>query len=342
MKILFIGPKRSLNKGYSNSYLQFKTLKKLYREVDSIDSSKILFLPSLTGKIFIHISPYILEYFINFYILSRVKKEYDLIWVKGGDFIGKKLILELKKKTKKIVFICNDNPFVKRDKKRWKLFLPAAKYYDCIAFQDRSRLSPSKKWGVRKSLLVLPPYDLNVHKKQKISKKEKIKYQNDIIFVGTWSPKKGEFIRKLIELGLNVNIYGGLWDKDPYYKILKSKIKLGHVFNPHYSKLIQNSKIALCLFAEGNLDTITARSIEIPAIGTLLCSLRTKSMKNVFIENKEAIFFSSPRECVEKCHYYLNNENEAKKISRAGHIKITKILKPNHENLIKKVIDYVF
>ena len=57
---------------------------------------------------------------------------------------------------------------------------------------------------------------------------------------------------------------------------------------------------------------------------------------------RKQFFFSSPRECVEKCHYYLNNENEAKKISRAGHIKITKILKPNHENLIKKVIDYVF
>ena len=70
MKILFIGPKRSLNKGYSNSYLQFKTLKKLYRDVDSIDSSKILFLPSLTGKIFIHISPYIGVFYKFLYFIS--------------------------------------------------------------------------------------------------------------------------------------------------------------------------------------------------------------------------------------------------------------------------------
>lgn len=124
MKILFIGPKRSLNKGYSNSYLQFKTLKKLYRDVDSIDSSKILFLPSLTGKIFIHISPYILEYFINFYILSRVKKGYDLIWVKGGNFIGKKLILELKKKLRKLFLFVMITLLSKEIKKGGNYFYP--------------------------------------------------------------------------------------------------------------------------------------------------------------------------------------------------------------------------
>ena len=117
---------------------------------------------------------------------------------------------------------------------------------------------------------------------------------------------------------------------------------MGNVFNPNYSKLIQNAKIALCLFAEQNLDTITARSMEIPAIGTLLCSLRTKAMKKIFIENKEAIFFNNPNECFKKCSYYLNNPKISKKIARRGNIKITKILKSNNDNLTKKIINTVF
>ncbi|MDA9839038.1 glycosyltransferase [Candidatus Pelagibacter sp.] len=342
MNILFIGTKKSHDKYLSNSYLQYSALKKLYKNIDSIDTSKILFLPSITRKIFIHISPFIFEHFINYQILTRTKKKYDLIWVKGGDFIGKKLILELKKITKKIVFICNDNPFVKRDKQRWRLFLSAAKYYDCIIFQDPSRIIPSKKLGVKKSMIVLPPYDQKTHKKHNISIAEKKRYQNDIIFIGTWSPKKGEFIKKIIELGININVYGLRWDKDPNYESLKSKIKLKHIHNPKYSKLIQSSKIALCLFAEENLDTITARSIEIPAIGTLLCSKRTKAMKNIFIEDKEAIFFSTPKECAKKINYYLKNQNKAKDIARRGHIKITKILNPSHENLIQKVINNIY
>ena len=114
------------------------------------------------------------------------------------------------------------------------------------------------------------------------------------------------------------------------------------MFYEHYSKIIQNAKIALCLFAEENLDTITARSIEIPAIGTLLCSFRTKAMKEIFIEDKEAIFFNNPKECAKKCKYYLKNLKINKKISKKGNIKITKILKPTNEQMIKKIINTVF
>ena len=336
MKVLFIGAK------FGNSYRQYLAIKKNYKRVDLIDGKKVLFLPWITNKIFFRISPLIFQSSINHHILSKVTKNYDLIYVKSGDLIGKNLILKLKEKTKKIVFFCNDNPFVKRDKQRWKLFLSAAKYYDLIAYQDKSRIKLAKKYGLKNSLLVLPAYDKKIHKKQKISKNEKKKYKNEVIFVGTWSPQKGIFLKKLMDLGLSLKIYGSRWNKDPNYKSLKPIIKLGNVFNPNYSKLIQNAKIALCLFAEQNLDTITGRSMEIPAIGTLLCSLRTKAMKKIFIENKEAIFFNNPNECFKKCSYYLNNPKILKKIARRGKIKITKILKPNNDNLTKKIINTVF
>ena len=78
------------------------------------------------------------------------KGKYDLIYVKCGELISENLILELKKKTKKIIYFYNDNPFVKRDKKRWKLFLPASKHYDLLIFQDQSRLKYLKKWKIKK------------------------------------------------------------------------------------------------------------------------------------------------------------------------------------------------
>ena len=54
MKILFIGPK------LGNSYIQYLNLKKIYRNVDIIDSNKAFFLPKVTKRIFHHISPKIL------------------------------------------------------------------------------------------------------------------------------------------------------------------------------------------------------------------------------------------------------------------------------------------
>ena len=336
MKILFIGPK------LGNSYLQYLTLKRIYKNVNFIDTFQIFKFKKISTYLFIHLTPLIFENKINKYILTKIKNKYDLIYVKSGEFIGKKLIIELKKKTKKIVFFCNDNPFVRRDKQRWRLFMPAGKYYDLIAFQDQSRIKLSKKYGIKNSLLVIPPYDKKIHKKQKILIKNKKKYQNDVVFVGTWSVEKGKFLNELINLGINIKIYGSRWNKDKNYKFLKNRIILGHLYFKNYTKIVQNAKIALCLFAEQNLDTITARSIEIPAIGTLLCSKRTLQMKKNFVENKEAIFFDDANECAQKCIFYLNNPRLAKKISNAGKTKVIKILKASNDMLIRKIINTVF
>ena len=339
MKILFIGPHKPHN---NDAHIQYLILKKKYKNVDIIHAYKSFFFPFISLKLFQHISPKLFLPFIDNYILTRVKKKYDLIYVKVGELISEKLILKLKNKTKKIVFYCNDNPFVKRDKNKWILFLRAAKYYDLIVYHDYSRIKLSKKMGLKNSLLVTPPYERKIHRSQKLSNFDKKKFKNDVVFVATWSPQKAIFLKKLMDLGLNVKIYGGLWDKDPNYQSLKSITKLCHLSGKNYSKVIQSAKIALCLFAEGNLDTITTRSTEIPAIGTLLCSFRTTAMKNILIENKEAIYFNNPNECFKKCNFYLKNYKAAKKIARKGHIKITKVLKISNDDLLKKIINKVF
>ena len=58
----------------------------------------------------------------------------------------------------------------------------------------------SKKFGIKNSLLVLPPYDKKIHKKQKISLNFKKKYQNEVVFVGTWSIEKGKFLKEELEV----------------------------------------------------------------------------------------------------------------------------------------------
>ena len=126
MRILFIGRLRR------NSYFEYLALKKIYKNIDVIDCTQFFLLPSISQRIFYHISPKIFEPFLNNFILSRIKKNYDLIYVTSDSapYIGKKLILNIKTKTKKIIVLLVDNPFTKRDKNRWKLYLDAALHYD--------------------------------------------------------------------------------------------------------------------------------------------------------------------------------------------------------------------
>lgn len=68
-----------------------------------------------------------------------------------------------------------------------------------------------------------------------------------------------------------------------------------------------------------NLDRQTTRSVEIPACGSLLLGERTDEHLEMFEQGKEADFFSTDAELLEKCKYYLGHENERRAVAYAGH-----------------------
>ena len=325
MHVLFLGPK------FGNSYLEYKALKRICKKVDIIDTN-LIFRNTLSLKIFYHVAPELFIWKIRNFILSKIDTKYDLIYVRSGEYLDKNLLLQLKRKTEKIVFYCGDNPFLKRDKFRWRLFLKAAKLYDLLIFHQKSRIRMSKDLGLKKTMLVTPPYDKNIH-----IKKNNNKLKNNIVFIGTWFPERGIFFKKLSDLGLKFKIYGTKWNKDPNFENLKSKIKLGHVHFKNYAKIISKAKIAISLFSEQNIDDITRRPIEIAAIGTTIISKNTKSMKEIFKENKEAIYFNNANECYKKCSYLLKNTKLLNRISNNANIRVKK-LKISNDDLIKKII----
>ncbi len=340
MKVLYINGFKRSDGTKTNSYFEYLALKKIYRNVKIFNPEKFFLMPSITKRIFYHINPKILEPLLNRFFLSNIKEHYDIIYVSStsSSYIGRSLLLSLKKKCNKIITLISDNPFGKRDKNRWKLYLEAAKFYDSTGTYYQSRVTMGNKFGVKNIKLINPPYQKGVHSRKKLSLKELRKLSCDISIIATWFPERGVFFKKLIDYGLKIKIYGNRWNKDPNYNLIKPYIALGHISHPLYSKIIQSAKISICLPSKDNFDGITRRSIEIPAIGTLLFAKRSKEHKKYFIENKEAIFFNSAKDCYRKCKFYLKNEKIRKKIAKRGNIKVTKILKADYLTSIKNFV----
>jgi len=337
LKILYIG---SIN---GNTKLTLHSLKKMYKEVDYIDTYKILPFHNLSNRIFYHLSPKLFEKYIDYFFQNKINKKYDLVFINNSEFITNGVIDYLKKNTKKILFYCSDNPFVNRDKKRWYFFKGNLKKYDLVVFPIKSRLKFAKANGLKKFISVIPPYYNDIISKNKLKIDKKIKYKNDIVFVGTWFPERGRFFSKLKKLGLNFKIYGSRWDKDKeHYNYLKKNIVLENLSVEKYSKIIQTSKIAISLLSKGNVDDITLRCIEIPALGTLLCSEYTKTIQNLLKNKLEAVYFRNPNECFTICTKLLKNKHLIKKISKNGNFKVTKILKAESENILRKMILIAF
>jgi len=336
MKILFIGPKNG------NSLKRFKSLKYLNGQTEACFTEK-LHKKKIFNKIFYHLSPEIVNPYLYLFFKKKIKKNYDLIFVNNEAYIASNTLLYLKDKTEKIILYCNDNPFLTRDKKNWRLLKKSLPYFDKIFFEINSRLRYSKKNKLKNCISILPQYDKENDRKYFLSRSEKKRFRNDIVFIGNWFPERGDFFLEFEKYNLNYKIYGASWDKDKnLFSKLKHRIINKYIENPEYSKIISSAKIALCLLSKGNDDDITTRTIEIPAIGSLLLSQRTKFQKKILIENKEAVYFKNAKECATKCRKLLNNPKKIKSISKNGNFKITKILKPEVKNVMKKILDVTF
>ena len=91
----------------------------------------------------------------------------------------------------------------------------------------------------------------------------------------------------------------------------------------------------ICLPNTQNDDDITNKSLEIPAVGSLLLAKDSKAHNEIFIESEDAFFFKNANDCFKTCSYLLNNMTTIKNVSISGHKKITQNSKFDYEkNLI--------
>ena len=94
-------------------------------------------------------------------------------------------------------------------------------------------------------------------------------------------------------------------------------------------KAIQCSRVNLGLLSKENRDLHTTRSMEIPAIGGLLCAERTSEHLGMYDEGREALFWSDAQECAEMCRIALDDPDMRRAIASAGH---RRLLKNGHYN----------
>jgi spore maturation protein CgeB len=161
-------------------------------------------------------------------------------------------------------------------------------------------------------------------------------------FLGGWEPRRERLLHAAAAAVEDVKIWGGYWDflKDGRWSLRRQLIlgqlaggepfrihrdarlaaawQGGEVYADDYARALSASRIGLGFLRQVCPDQHTTRTFEIPACGSLLLADRTDEHQGFFEEAREAEFFGSSEELVDKARFYAGHERERARIAAAG------------------------
>ncbi len=324
LSILYLGPNAGTCLDRANA------LRRLGHYVDHIDPRQLLPKTSWLDRFIWRfggqgLAPLLMKKLtIKMHEFRFSKKPFDLCYVDGGELVTPKVISMLRNYSKKIINYNIDDPFGCRDGRRYNAYRKSQPYYDLSVVMRNINVQEAKNLGAKNVLRVFMSADEVTHAPRKVTAEDHKIWDSDVLFLGTWFPERGSFLVQLIQLGIPLTIRGANWHKAPEWPLLKSHWKGGNITGDDYAKAIQCAKVNLGLLSKENRDLHTTRSLEIPALGGLLCAERTSEHLEMYIEGKEALFWQDAEECAEMCRLALNDEKQRVKIAKAGHQRVKK------------------
>lgn len=161
-------------------------------------------------------------------------------------------------------------------------------------------------------------YDPHTHRPLSIGDAERQQYGGAVGFVGSWEAARATSMLRLAREGIPVRVWGNMWERqrERHPNLL---IEGRALEGDDYALAINAFDINLCFLRKLNRDLQTQRSVEIPACAAFMLAERTDEHASLFDESREAEFFTSDDELVEKVRYYLDHPEQRRRIASAGH-----------------------
>jgi len=204
-----------------------------------------------------------------------------------------------------------------------RYFRDAVGIYDIYATPKKAAMSDLASAGCKTVIRCLSAYKPSVHYPEaSTTAEEKQRYGCDVAFIGSCDPARIDYFHTLIRELPNVrlHIYGaGGWERYPALRPYTKGIVLGRDFRI----ALASAKIALNFIRHKNRDDHSERTFQIPACGAFMLAERTDEQLKLLVADREAAYFQTPQELVERVRYYLNRNAERETIALAGHCRVT-------------------
>jgi spore maturation protein CgeB len=268
--------------------------------------------------------------------ISRIRRKFvnlvrserpDVTLLYQGHYFDSRTLEQIRESSF-VVGYHNDDPFGPRKKMlRYRLLLPALSFYHGFHVYRSCNVEEALAHGVPRVKILMPYYIPWLDYPESMKGEASGRWEADVMFAGhVENDLRIECLARAARLEISLRIYGEnrFW-KSALPKDILAKINpIIKVTGEDYRMALRGAKIATCFFSKWNRDQYTRRVFEIPACGAFLLSERTPAMQTLYEEGKEAEYFSSPEEFIDKIQYYLKNDISRRRISEAGFRRATR------------------
>jgi hypothetical protein len=263
-------------------------------------------------------------------LLQRAKNsEPDIIWFYNVQLISPAVVKSLKQILPKAIFVqyANDNPFsTSANPGLWQNYLDSIPLFDMHFSYRINNLEDYIKRGA-KSVHLLRSYFIPQLDYPTTKYEIPERFECDVVFAGHYEADgRVEMLEAILDAGFNLNLFGGGWNsalsKLRKNSPLRSKYPIAPVTGSNYRYAICGAKVALCFLSTLNRDTYTRRNFQIPAMRTAMLSQYTDDLANLYVADKEIVFFRNNTEMIEKLSLLLTDAAWRESVAQAGYEKV--------------------
>lgn len=269
----------------------------------------------------------------NAAILAAVSQDdFDVLWIDKGLSIEAATLCEARRRRPALRIVGYSPDDVMNPSNRSRQFVEHLPFYDVFFTTKLSGVLDLHSLGCRRAERVGDAYHPGVHRPLDVPPCEKPILGGPVGFIGDWERERERSIVYVAERGVDVRVWGTNW-RHASARSRHLRVEARALWSNDYARAICSFDINLAFLRKANRDVSTTRSVEIPACGGFMLAERTEEHLALFEEGKEAEFFGSNEELVEKVRYYLAHDQQRRHIAAAGYQRCLRSGYSNQERL---------
>ena len=195
-----------------------------------------------------------------------------------------------------------------------RVFTEALGHYDVVVTPKTYNVAEYVEDGARRVEYVPYAYDPEVH--YPVGAPQGV--TRTASFVGGWEAARAAFLEHVAAAGVDLEVYGAYWHRVPRRSPLRRCCRFREVFAEDMAAVFATSALSLGFLRKVNRDKHTARTFEIPASGGVMLTERTDEQREFFEEDREALYFDTKEELLEKIRVYAKLPDARRAIREAA------------------------